>query len=153
MYTESELREFIVEAKKSTYAGKGERAPSSRLQSIDLPYEKGAFKYLDSFAGEVDFIGEEVVWYESIPVWGMNYYGILLKKAPEEFSDFLKSSLSLVCIESPFRGPAYYTEGQLEYRCSWDGDLDFFSGHEEIFYLGELIYKLLFHGGKLKTRL
>ncbi len=41
MMTEQELREFITEAKRVTYAGHGNLAEPSRLKSKDLPYERG----------------------------------------------------------------------------------------------------------------
>jgi hypothetical protein len=151
MYSDTELRNFISEAKKATYAGHGAEIKPSRLKSKDLPYEKGKFKYLDSYAGELHFIGEEVVWYNDEPVWGMNYYGTLLDKAPQEFGEFLRTALRLVTPNAPYRGPDYYRERELEFICSWQGELSFFTGQEEILISGKPIYKLVFHGGKLQN--
>ncbi len=149
--TEQELREFITEAKRVTYAGHGNLAEPSRLKSKDLPYEKGSFKYLDSYVGALHFAGEEVVWYEDNPVWAMNYYGTLFGDAPEAFGEFLKSALRLVTPDTPYRGPSHYQEDEMEFFCSWQGELTFFSGEEKIFYQGKPIYKLLFHGGRLQN--
>ena len=70
-----ELKDFIVRAKAATYVGDGKPAESSREGSIDLVFNKGDFSYLDSYFGGSDFVGEEVVYYQNVPVWGMNYYG------------------------------------------------------------------------------
>lgn len=148
---ENALIEFLVEAKRSTYAGHGILTKPSRNNSKDLPYERGAFKYLDSYIGDLHFIGEEVVWYEDKPVWGMNYYGTLLSdNIPKEFGEFLKAALRLVSEDAPYRGPHNYREGELEFICTWQGTLEFFNGEEEIRYQGQTIYRLAFHGGKLK---
>ncbi len=150
MMTEQALREFVVEAKRATYAGCGNKAVPSRLKSKDLPYEKGPFKYLDSYVGDLHFAGEEIVWYQEDPVWGMNYYGTLFDDAPEAFGAFLKEALRRVEPEAPYRGPRSYQQGELEFRCCWQGELSFFQGEEEIYYRGKLLYKLLFHGGRLQ---
>lgn len=87
----TELIAFLLEAKQKTYAGNGEHAPSSRPASVDLPYRKGDYFYLDSYLGGLRFAGEEAVWCKSQPLWGMNYYGyMLVPKAPEGFGEFLK---------------------------------------------------------------
>jgi len=150
-YTEDELREFIVEAKVNTYAGQGNSTDSSRKNSLDLPYEKGSFNYLDSYLGSRDFAGEEIVWHEDIPVWGMNYYGkVLPETAPEGFGEFLKKALSMVEKSNPYRGIEYFRLDGFEYFCNIDGELDDFSGKESISFGGKTIYKLYFHGGGLK---
>lgn len=151
MYTEPELKAFLVRAKRATYAGHGAQAQSSRDKSRDLPYEEGDFKYLDSYIGELHFIGEEVVWYRGQPVWGMNYYGTLLEDVPQEFGEFLKSALRQVTSEAPFRGPSNYEEGDFNFVCRWNGGLSFFTGEEEIYYQGTQVYRLVFHGGKLEN--
>lgn len=43
---------FLCRAKKSTYAGKGPKAISSRPESHDLHYEEGPLKYIDSYLAE-----------------------------------------------------------------------------------------------------
>ncbi|NLU51326.1 MAG: XRE family transcriptional regulator [Clostridiaceae bacterium] len=150
MYNEQRFRDFIVEAKRATYAGYGKETESSRIKSRDLPYEKGDLKYLDSYLGESQFIGEEVVWYNDEPIWGMNYYGTLIDEPFEGFGDFLKSALRLVTPEAPYRGPKYFCKDEMEYICSWEGDITFFEGREEIRFKGKPVYRLVFHGGKIR---
>jgi hypothetical protein len=146
-----EFKRFLVEAKIKTYAGEGQHAPSSRPASIDLPYERGDYFYLDSYLGGFRFVGEEAVWLKRQPVWGMNYYGwMLIEKTPDGFGEFLKKALLKVPADAPFRGPTVYNEEEFEYRCEWTGGIDLFEGREMILLAGQLVYRLVFHGGAVK---
>src|SRR3954451_1022199 len=71
------LNAFIVEAKRATYVGNGSTAEPSRLGSHDLSFSDGTLTYRDSYFGGTDFLGQEVVWNEDVPVWAMNYYGYI----------------------------------------------------------------------------
>ena len=142
---------FLVAAKSATYAGSGCESAPSRPASHDLCYVEGEYKYIDTYLGGIEFIGEEAVWRSGVPLWGMNYYGyMLVPEAPEGFSRFLKESLKLVPSEAPYRGPETYQEGDFEYRCAWKGVLEYFTGREEIWWKGEEIFALDFHGGEIK---
>lgn len=146
-----ELKEFLVEAKKNTYAGDGQIAEPSRPGSKDLPYSKGEYYYLDSYLGSINFIGEEAVWYKENPIWGMNYYGnMLVEKIPEGFSKFLKGALLNIPQEDPYRGPKSYQFNEYRYGCEWEGNISSFCGEELIYLEDKLIYRLKFHGGYLK---
>ena len=139
--------DFLIKAKKATYAGKGNETISSRPNSHDLQYAEGSLKYIDTYLGGDKFAGEEALWENNVPFWAMNYVGRVIG---DDFSgDFLKESLLLVFEENPFRGPAEYTNGDYTYRCKVNGDFDWFNGYEEIFLSGNKIYELLFHGGKI----
>ena len=145
--------QFLIAAKRATYAGSGELEPPSRPGSKDLGYRAGEYAYLDSYLGDREFVGEEAVWAEGQPVWGMNYYGRLLVEAePEGFGKFLKKALRQAPQEAPFRGPSSLQEGRFEYRCNWVGELFWFDGKEEIYLDGNKIYELMFHGGTVEGR-
>lgn len=151
MENQSHFVQFLIEAKKSTYAADGKLSASSRPGSKDLSFQQGDYTYLDTYLGDLDFIGEEVVWRQGKPLWGMNYYGIMLvAEVPQEFSHCLKGALSSVSPEAPFRGPASFQYGSLHYICKWKGDIDRFEGNEQILENGKEIYRLVFHGGSLR---
>ena len=140
--------EFLIRAKKATYAGKGSEAEPSRPQSHDLHYREGEMLYIDSYLGGERFAGEEAVWISGSPYWSMNYAGRVLG-AP--FSgDFLKEALLRVPCEEPFRGPEEYSEGDYTYTCKTEGSFEWFSGYESISYKGEMIYECYYHGGTIK---
>jgi len=137
--------DFLIKAKKETYAGKGAESKSSRPNSHDLQYSEGALKYIDSYLGEARFSGEEALWENGIPFWAMNYSG---RVTGDNFSgDFLKEALSHVPEEYPFRGPSKYNNGDYSYCCKVNGDFHWFNGSEEIYYKNEKIFELIFHGG------
>ncbi|MAT40823.1 MAG: XRE family transcriptional regulator [Anaerolineaceae bacterium] len=144
--------QFLIKAKQNTYAGGGDFTKSSRPTSKDLTFKEGELVYLDSYLGDLDFLGEEAVWYQNKPVWGMNYFGrMTTEKTPTGFGQFLKSTLLQVPEEMPFRGPEEYSEGEFRYTCTVEGDLTWFRGKELVFYKGEKIYQLYFHGGKIRS--
>ena len=139
---------FLLRAKRATYAGKGAESPSSRPQSHDLHYSEGKLTYIDSYLGGSHFAGEEALGEDSQPVWSMNYIG-RVTGAP--FSgDFLKAALLHVQEDSPYRGPAFYQEGDYAYACQTEGDFAWFAGHETITYQGQCIYEARFHGGLIR---
>lgn len=144
--------DFLIQAKINTYAA-GSTAPAlpSRPNSKDLHYVEGDYLYIDSYLGEVDFIGEEAVWQGGRPIWAMNYYGVMLvEEIPEGFIDCLLAALRQVPPEAPYRGPAELEHGRFTYYCQWEGNPDRFRGREWIATEGKAIYELDFHGGSVK---
>ena len=145
-----EIVPFLQRAKRSTYAAGIESTQSSRPGSHDLPYQEGEYLYIDTYLGGHRFIGEEAVWREGKPLWGMNYYGwMLVDIIPEGFSPFLKDALFQVPQDAPYRGPADFASGRFSYSCRWEGNLDSFTGNEWIEFDRVKIYALNFHGGAI----
>ncbi|HNR01630.1 MAG TPA: DUF5680 domain-containing protein [Anaerolineaceae bacterium] len=143
--------EFLLQAKKNTYASGMPPNASSRPGSHDLVYRQDPYLYIDTYLGGFHFIGEEAVWHDGINTWGMNYYGnMLTPEIPPGFSQFLKTALLLTPLEAPFRGPAEFISGDFRYQCSSSGDLYRFEGREEIQYRRAVIYTLVFHGGEIR---
>lgn len=142
---------FLLRAKKATYAaGDAGTVQPSRTRSHDLAYREGDLSYLDTYLGGFAFIGEEAVWKDGTPVWGMNYYGSMtISEIPDGFGDFLKLALRQVPEDAPYRGPTRFEEGQYTYFCRWQGNLERFSGDESITLDGKEIYVLYFHGGTI----
>lgn len=139
--------DFLICAKRNTYAAHGARTISSRPSSYDLEYRDGDYYYLDTYIGSEHFCGEEAVWVKGSPVWSMNYSG---RVTDENFSgDFLKEALMQVPYEAPYRGPVFFQHGDYSYHCVHSGDMSWFQGYEEILYLGKKIYECFFHGGKI----
>ena len=137
--------EFLIRAKKATYAGKGAEAAPSRPASHDLIYREGELTYIDTYLGGRRFSGEEAVWRSGVPVWAMNYSG---RVTGEPFSgDFLKEALLRVPPEAPYRGPSRFEQGNYVFLCRSEGTPEWFQGNEQILYRGEQVYELRFHGG------
>lgn len=143
----NKVKEFLIKAKRNTYAANKGKCESCRTGSMDFRYEEGEFVYLDSYLGSEEFIGEEAVWQNGRAVWGMNYCG---RVTGEHFSgEFLDEALLRCSMEIPYRGPLVYQNGKYVYHCKVDGDFEWYHGCEEIYYDGKKIYECYFHGSKL----
>lgn len=149
-----ELTDFLHAANKATYANKdAQKSPSLRPSSEDYHFEQGDLTYHDTYFGARDFVGEEIVYKGSVPVWGMNYYGhvllpevstgdaytILRPALMQEYTDIL-----------PVRGPQEYADGNSKYTNRVDGALEAFIGEENIFIDGKLVYRGWYHGGGIE---
>lgn len=140
--------QFLLAAKKATYAGKGPESLPSRPKSHDLEYVENGLKYIDSYFGGEKFVGEEALWENGTPFWAMNYCGRVVADGFE--GDFLKDALSQVHEDTPYRGPAEYVRGSFSYTCTVKGDFEWFEGFEEIHLDGKKVYECMFHGGAIK---
>ncbi len=144
----NEWVEFLIRAKKATYAGKGAETEPSRPLSHDLVYREGDLMYLDTYLGGEKFAGEEALWVCGVPRWSMNYVG---RVTGDPFSgDFLKEALLHVPADMPFRGPLAYTNGDYAYQCEVSGGFEWFQGKETIAYQGRELYECYFHGGLIQ---
>lgn len=149
----TELHNFIVRAKAATYVGGGAKAPACRPASHDLQFAQGDWRYLDSYFGGADFIGEETVWHAGNPVWAMNYYGYILKPeliTPAQAGQMIKASLSRMYAENRFLGGFQYSAGDFTYVDTSQGELSRFTGREYIQRHGITVYELVYHGGLIK---
>ena len=91
--------EFLIEAKKQTYANKNiKKDESSRLKSKDYEYRKDNMIYHDTYFGGTSFIGEEVVYIDDKTYWAMNYYGKTLDEllGEETIDNVLRPALMKV---------------------------------------------------------
>lgn len=140
------LKEFLCEARKSTYASNASPVDNPRLlSSTQLEFQKGDYFYRDVyFSGDKNFIGQEIVYQDSKPIWGMNYFG---DQIPRLETNFLKESLFKLAEKCRFGGTCEYEKREYKYKDQGQGSLEEFSGKEEIFVEGKNIYKLNYQGG------
>ncbi len=149
------LREFLVKAKKSTYAsGDASKEIVELDKSTTLIFEEGDFKYHDNYFGGEPYGGREVVFFKGEPVYIMVYYGLVY----EEIADFrgvyriLQKALSLISEDKPYRGPKEYSEGNYTYINNFIGEISNFSGEESISYQDKELYKAKYMGGLVDRR-
>jgi hypothetical protein len=76
---------------------------------------------------------------------------MLVEEIPSGFGEFLKAALLQVPQSAPYRGPAEYVDVEYTYHCVWQGKLEQFDDWEEICFHDKSIYRLLFHGGEIRT--
>ncbi|MBP5697271.1 MAG: helix-turn-helix transcriptional regulator [Treponema sp.] len=140
-----QLIQFRLEANVNTYAAFMNEVASTRLDSHDFRYENGDYVYHDTYVGGEQFAGEEAVWKSGKSIYAMNYLGRVLSK---EFSgNFLKDALRHADKKMPYRGPEHYEDGEYIYKCSVNGNFEWFQGYEEIFWREKKVYECYFHGG------
>jgi len=140
------FKEFLVQARQNTYAVDATAVDNPRLlQSKQLEFQKGDYFYRDIyFAGDKKFIGQEIIYLNSKPVWGMNYMGDALGKVE---TSFLKESLLKLVEKCRVGQSCEYEKRGLKYQDHGQGDLAEFSGIEEIIQNKKSIYKLNYQGG------
>ena len=152
----SNLENFIVKAKSNGWVAlepNGKNIPPSKIGSYDIIFDDGDFHYHDSFVGLSDFCGQECVTLSGEPIWSMAYQGYLLK--PDEFTGedairVLKPALGKMYREGRFLGGISSHIGEAEYRDINDGDYKRFSGTEQIWNKGKLVYELRYFGGLVR---
>lgn len=152
--TADELTAIIVAAKAATYVGDGIKVSASRTGAHDLSWQSGDWRYLDSYFGGTDFLGQEVLWRRSEPVWAMNYYGYI--KRPdlidgERAGATIRSALSAMYREGRFLGGFDWTGPHGRYRDRSEGGTGQFRGCEVILVDSVEAYALDYFGGLVKA--
>lgn len=145
------LGAFLREANLNTYANESvKKAASLRPDSSDYHFEKGDLTYHDTYFGATKFIGEEIVYKNGKPAWGMNYYGFTLDGEISEglFDTILRPALMSGSGDNiPVRGPKEFVSGEWKYTFNAEGSLANFTGLEEITKSGKIVCRLHCHGG------
>ena len=143
---DKKIVEFLCRAKRETYAsGNAKECIPCRPNSHDLKYCEGNLIYIDTYLGGENFVGEDAIWNDNIPLWSMNYAGRIVEEGFEGW--FLKEALRIVNEEYPYRGPLSYENGDFKYECSFAGNFEWFDGEEVIYKNDVKIYECKFHGG------
>ncbi len=150
------LKRFLIDSNKAGYAGgKNKRWIKEPDGSTTISFEKGFWRSHDNFFGGEPYGGRTVVFYKGNPAWIMIYYGWVVKGAETDpLYEVLRNGLMQMPKDYPYRGPREYKKGKYVYSNSWKGEVDRFSGKEQIAQGDELIYKANYIGGLIdqKTR-
>jgi hypothetical protein len=147
---------FLVEAKRNAQPATNMTAMREELPgSMQLQYARGLYTYKNIYCGFERFSGQETVHHEGRAVWGMGYTGGLINHfmwnlQPQWIYAVLRSALSQVSEEMPFRGPLKYEYYGFEYVNHPLGHLAEFLGEETIRYRSSLVYHLWYVGGFIR---
>ena len=148
-----QLEEFIIEAKAASYIGGATHMNTPcRLASHDIAFEKGSYSYLDSYFDGTDFIGQETVWQDGKPIWGMNYYGRILDPHLMDGARaglVIKEALGALYQEGRFLGGFEYRHVHGRYVDENSGNILRFQGIERIYVAEREAYRLDYHGGQI----
>ncbi|MDP2741655.1 MAG: DUF5680 domain-containing protein [bacterium] len=140
------LKEFIIEARKDSLFGGSIPADNPRLiGSSQIEFQKGDFFYQNIFfKRQKGIIGQEIVYQNNRPAWGMNYFGSFIQK---EVFDFLETSLLKLLKDCRFGQACELERKEFKYKDEGEGKLEKFFGKEQIFLKGKTIYELNYRGG------
>lgn len=151
------LIDFLLQAKRRTYAAQGDQASVTPLLrgARQLEFQAGQWLYRDIYFGFAYFVGQETVYYTETPHWAMGYAGGMLdaNTSPEEIGQvygFLQAALRQVEPVRPCRGPMSFSDGVLTYVDETHGDVTAFWGIETIKKANAAIYQLRYHGGYIR---
>ncbi|MBI4670679.1 MAG: hypothetical protein HY741_03295 [Chloroflexi bacterium] len=152
--TDEQLAQFLVAAKRATYAAQGDSASVTPLlpSSRQLEFRLGNVLYRDIYFGFAFFVGQETVHVDDAPVWAMGYAGGIVDANADEGAvyKFLQFALRQVDAASPYRGPGLIRGEGFQYTSQTTGTLDNFWGIERISQARAVVYELRYHGGKLR---
>jgi len=155
---------FLIVARQKNGYVSGVAGSSILLGGKQYKFEEAGFFYQDTFYGFDPFVGQELVWaYDIGFMWAMNYYGGLIEDRglisgkmiwQEETYKFLKKALLGSRIETPFRGPNHFSDGEWAYKNEWDvgSNISSFKGIERIYYKHASVYSGDYHGGFVKEK-
>jgi len=152
------LSGFLVEAKRSTYAGLDDDATISAPilpGSKQLEYRSHDLSYRDIYFGMSFFVGQETVQAGQQVIWSMSYAGGVSPDVSdrEEFLAiyaFLRKALLAIRDDHPFRGPAQFEDGSFRYLNVSQGDVAEFHGEEQIYREGMKVHGLHYSGGIIR---
>lgn len=150
-----ELRRFLLQAKRATYAAQGDDASVTPLlpDSKQLEYREGDLLYRDMYVGTLQFVGQEIVYCADRAIWSMSYAGGICADVkthtPGQIYAFLRQALLDAPAEMPLRGPRLLTNDAVHYTCQYTGSLERFYGAETITSGTECLHQLYFSGGRL----
>ena len=150
-----EMKDFLVAARKKTWASGSGKQSSARAGSEGrFIFEKEGWRYEDEFFGGRRFQGEEIVYENNRPVWGMVYHGGIPGQAgevnPEEEFEFLKQALVTHSDRARFPGKVNFSEGNRTYLSDFIGSIDWFLGRELVRLKGMITHEVFFTAGKIE---
>lgn len=148
------LRQFLIDSNKAGYAGGEEKKWIKEPDgSTTIPFSKGEWRSHDNFFGGEPYGGRVVVFHQEKPAWIMVYYGWVAEGAPTDpIYAILRNALMRMPEEAPFRGPKEFQEGEYTYKNEWTGDVERYSGEEQITQGDKLVYKANYMGGLVDQR-
>ncbi len=149
----NQLKAFKKEASGAGYESEN---PKNEVKENDgsttIWYESGDWKFHDNYFGGEPYGGRTIISYKNKPVWIMAYYGWLNEMSnPNGAYLFLRKALRAEKGEG-FRGPKEFNEGKFKYVNNWQGNLENYSGKEEIYLEGNLVYTAMYMGGLVDQR-
>jgi len=119
-----------------------------------LTYRKGPYLVIDRYSGDELNIGQAITFYHRRPIYGINYYGIVVghgrNLGSQIIFDFLKKALRAGKGKTTHRGLNGFRENKFLYKNRFTEKRNFIEGEENIFYNNKLVYIQVYHGGLIE---
>ena len=150
----NEIVNFIMNSKKKGYASTKSIFKKTKDGGKTCFIKKGNLIYTDTYFGNIIDCGQERVYENGKVIWAMAYRGGIIKheELHMEAFNFLKKCISKMPKNFPARGPKSLVSGKFRYENIWKGDIEGFSGEENIYYNGEKICFRNYLGGLIKNK-
>jgi hypothetical protein len=152
---DKELIKFIAMAKKKTYASLNSEPKRTKDGGKTYTVKKGDYTYTDTYFGNLIDCGQERVFLKGKVIWVMAYRGGIVEKYEllhKEAFNFLKECISKMPKDFPARGPRKLKKGKWQYENNWNGNIEGFTGEENIYFSGEKICFRNYVGGLIKNK-
>ena len=149
------MKDFLVIARKNTWAsGGGKQSPARAGSEGRFVFGKEGWRYEDEFFGSQRFQGQELVYLNGRPVWGMVYYGGIPDQtegvdSEKEFM-FLKQALVTYSDRARFPGKVNFVKDNRTYLSDFIGSMDWFLGRELVRLKGRTTHEVFFTAGKIE---
>lgn len=149
------LRQFLIDSNQAGYAGGEEKKWIKEPDgSTTIPFEKGDWRSHDNFFGGEPYGGRVIVFRKDKPFWMMVYYGWVVEEVDTNLVyGVLRNALMQMPEDAPFRGPVEYKQDDFTYSNAWTGEIERYSGQEQITQGGKLIYKANYMGGLVDQKI
>ncbi|MBM3247560.1 hypothetical protein FJZ17_03430 [Candidatus Pacearchaeota archaeon] len=151
---DKKIIKFIEEAKKRGYASQVDTFKRTKEGGKTCVFKKGNLTYTDTYFGNLIDCGQERVYENGKVIWVMAYRGGIIKHQELHFDAFyfLKKCISKMPKNFPARGPKVMKDGKWRYENKWKGNIESFTGEENIYYQGEKICFRYYLGGLIKNK-
>ena len=151
------LYNFIKKAGRITYATSGvESVTYDKNGFKELTFAEGDYSYKDTYTGFFRSRGIEIVTYKNSPVWVASYGGGMLREdadfALQTFEFLKKAFLTDEAGFQTFRGPHQFQQNKWLYKYDQKGDIEEFSGYEEIYFDNKPVFFHRIIGGFVKQK-
>lgn len=142
--------QFLIKSRQRTYASgmKAEVVNAAKIYVI----KEGDLEYRDSYYDQhLIFQGQEILLQNNIPIWSTSYRGAAIEGSnPSEVFAVLQKFIKEYADKVRFGEIVEKPEGDYNYICKGDGELNEFTGREEVLQNNKLVHWMEYFGGEIK---
>ncbi len=151
------LADQIKRARELDAKNELQEIPSHHPLTKTWQYADGDWKYEKTETGLYTVQGQELIFHQNIPIWGMSWHGGMLqnhrnKEISSHITKFLKLALAHPDKKNLFTGPNFFEEDESTiYRDAVRGDITSFAGSRMIYHYAA-VFTQDYVGGLILTQ-